>query len=498
MNQQTVEDVNLIASFLASPQIDSFDALIQTADCIVLCGSSILHCAETVFRSLYKDSQLAKTLVICGGYGHSTQYLYDAIAKHRVYGRMHFPEKLPEGEILWLIYEKYFDAHRIREEGCAVLIEDGSTNCGENASETRMLLESQNITVENMIIVQDPTMSLRTLASFQKAYDSTDTPEFVTFPTFTPRVKLREGRLVYDIDIEGLWSMDRFLDLIMGEIPRLLDNETGYGPQGRNFIAHVDVPSDVLSAWTRLKNVLKTKRQLEVEKDSVKEVQSSVPEENITEVVEIEDDRENDEEDVYVIEKIVRHRRKNKQYLYLVRWENYGPEDDTWEPHDELMESANEAVDAYWTTLGGFQPMVTPKGTPKGTPKKRPADVAEERATKRRSTHSMTPSDFTRESKAVEPVHIAKAVKSVDREPIQAKIASPVMQIEDTWQAPHHLDSWESLAKILGLVKYKDSKLVALEWLDEPKQSLHEVTVLYEKMPQSMLRFYEKSIVFMD
>ncbi len=39
-----------------------------------------------------------------------------------------------------------------------------------------------------------------------------------------------------------------------GELPRLRDDATGYGPCGRDFIAHVDIPQDVEQAWQQLKN----------------------------------------------------------------------------------------------------------------------------------------------------------------------------------------------------------------------------------------------------
>lgn len=35
-----------------------------------------------------------------------------------------------------------------------------------------------------------------------------------------------------DVDREGLWSIGRFVEQIMGEIPRLRDDEKGYGAQG--------------------------------------------------------------------------------------------------------------------------------------------------------------------------------------------------------------------------------------------------------------------------
>lgn len=43
------------------------------------------------------------------------------------------------------------------------------------------------------------------------------------------------------------------LQLILGEISRLRDDENGYGPRGKDFIVHVDVPEPVIGAYERLK-----------------------------------------------------------------------------------------------------------------------------------------------------------------------------------------------------------------------------------------------------
>lgn len=139
-----------------------------------------------------------------------------------------------------------------------MLIEERSTNCGSNAIETRKILESHGIpTPESMIIVQDPTMSLRTFASFQKCYDDlTHPPQFLSFPTFVPRIREGEGRLVWNVsgvEPEGLWELERFTDLVIGEIPRLRDDEAGYGPKGRGYIAHVEIGEEVEKAWGKLK-----------------------------------------------------------------------------------------------------------------------------------------------------------------------------------------------------------------------------------------------------
>lgn len=50
--------------------------------------------------------------------------------------------------------------------------------------------------------------------------------------------------------------------LLMGEIPRLSDTENGYGPKGKNFIAHVNIPNEVEEAFLEL---------LEVYSDMVRE-----------------------------------------------------------------------------------------------------------------------------------------------------------------------------------------------------------------------------------
>ena len=60
------------------------------------------------------------------------------------------------------------------------------------------------------------------------------------------------GALSYDDEIPGMWNMERYISLLLGEIPRLSDNEAGYGPKGKDFIAHVDIPEEVRNAFDEL------------------------------------------------------------------------------------------------------------------------------------------------------------------------------------------------------------------------------------------------------
>lgn len=265
VSSSTAADINLLASFLANSQIADLSKIPPT-DCIVLCGSAILHCAETVFSALQAHPNLTNTLVICGGIGHSTQYLYAAIAQNPKYVHL-TPEiqGLPESHVLDMISERFYDAAIIKNAGCKVIIEDASTNCGANAIETRGVLEANKIpTPKSIVIVQDPTMSLRTLAGFRKVYsDLSNPPQFMTCPTFMPEVQVVERTLDYatsGVDSAGLWEMRRFCDLVLGEIPRLRDDVDGYGPRGKGFIDHVDVPHKVDEAWRRLSNVMASGR----------------------------------------------------------------------------------------------------------------------------------------------------------------------------------------------------------------------------------------------
>ncbi|GAB7355866.1 hypothetical protein MBLNU459_g6523t2 [Dothideomycetes sp. NU459] len=258
-------DVNVIATFLAHEQIKNLED-VGSVDCIVLCVSAIFHCAKTVFSALKAHSGLAKTLVICGGIGHSTPFLYDAVAKNPEYSFLHSKiEGLPESQVLQVIYENCYRCKEQNGNGFRILIEDKSTNCGANAIETRRILEANDIeTPKSVIVVQDPTMSRRTVASFEKAYSDIEHPPiFHSCPTFVPTTKYLDGRLVYDspgVRSNELWDIDRFLGLISGEIPRLRDDHDGYGPHGQGFIVHVDIPTGVEESYAQLKRVIPSSR----------------------------------------------------------------------------------------------------------------------------------------------------------------------------------------------------------------------------------------------
>ena len=75
----------------------------------------------------------------------------------------------------------------------------------------------------------------------------------VNYASYRAQVVVRDGALAFAQPIRGMWDMERYISLLLGEIPRLTDDEQGYGPRGKGFIAHVDVPQDVRAAFDCLR-----------------------------------------------------------------------------------------------------------------------------------------------------------------------------------------------------------------------------------------------------
>lgn len=108
-------------------------------------------------------------------------------------------------------------------------------------------------------------MPLRALATSRKVYEAhSDPPEFVRCRTLVP--KMISSGFAQDSE-RGLstcssWTTERFFSLLIDEVPRLRDDVKGYGPNGKGFIAHVDVPEYVERAWQRMREVLTTRQPL--------------------------------------------------------------------------------------------------------------------------------------------------------------------------------------------------------------------------------------------
>ena len=192
------------------------------------------------------------------------------------------------------------------------------------------------------------------------------------------------------------------------------------------------------------------------------------------------EENDEDDEELYVVESIVAHRATRKGKQYKERWEGYGPADDTWEPHDSLMESASLKVEEY---LAAQEETLA-----KGSSKKRKrlsalSDVLETNTLnkKRRQNGSLSGVDAGDPESSEQNDEVTTTKES-----------------KKTHQVPGiKLESWEEEAIVETIEKDNNNHLyVLLEWPGTKQKSRHPAALVYKKMPQAMLRFYESNLVF--
>jgi len=53
------------------------------------------------------------------------------------------------------------------------------------------------------------------------------------------------------------------------------------------------------------------------------------------------------EDEIYEVDRILQTKMQGRTRMFLVRWKNYGPEADSWEPKSMLMDGASEAVNEF-------------------------------------------------------------------------------------------------------------------------------------------------------
>lgn len=211
---------------------------IRKADVFVLFGGSILAGGDLLAEAM--KSRIAKHYIIVGGAGHTTGTLRN-IARQNLNGMD--TEHLTEAEIFNLYIKEKYGLE-------ADYLECKSTNCGNNITLLLELMETQSIEWNSIILSQDAAMQYRMTATLKKY-----TPDklIINYAAYQVDVTETNHKLSYREEPLGMWEIDRYLTLLMGEIPRLRDDENGYGPKGRNFISHVDIPYEVEAAFAELK-----------------------------------------------------------------------------------------------------------------------------------------------------------------------------------------------------------------------------------------------------
>ena len=244
-----VAAVNTLAAFLARRDVASLGAALP-CDAILVCGSAVLATVAAAVEALRLG--VAPRILFSGGVGHSTHLLYAAVAADpSLAGAVTVGAPRPEAAVLRDV------AAALGAPPAALLVEAESTNCGSNAALSRAQLAAAGLpTPTRLLVIQDPTMQRRTHASFEKAFEDAPGVVILSWAPFVPRATLAapadavaaaSGGLA--LEPQGAWgSGARFLELLLGEVPRLRDAPGGYGPRGAGFISHVDIPPEVEAA----------------------------------------------------------------------------------------------------------------------------------------------------------------------------------------------------------------------------------------------------------
>jgi uncharacterized SAM-binding protein YcdF (DUF218 family) len=179
------------------------------SDCILVLGSHDLRVAERAAAIFLQG--WAPIIVFSGGLGNLTRGIWDE----------------PEADQFAAI------AERLGVPRQAMLIENKSTNTGENILFTQQLLIDNKLDFDSFIVVQKPYMERRSFATFKKHWP--DKKLVVT----SPKISFEEYST-------GQISLDQFINIMVGDLQRIkIYPEKGYQ-------IYQEIPGKVWEAYERL------------------------------------------------------------------------------------------------------------------------------------------------------------------------------------------------------------------------------------------------------
>lgn len=182
---------------------------VKKADCILVLGSHDPRVAERG-TDLFLDGY-APFMVFSGGYGTLTRHLFNK----------------PEADLFAEIALK----RGVPEEN--ILIENKSTNTGENFKFTEKLLKTCGLDFNSFIVVQKPYMERRTYATVKKLW-----PE--------KEIIITSPQIAYEDYPNADISKETVINIIVGDLQRIKI----YPEKG--FQIHQEIPDSVWNAFQRL------------------------------------------------------------------------------------------------------------------------------------------------------------------------------------------------------------------------------------------------------
>jgi len=185
------------------------DHAIEKADCILTLGSHDLRVAERAAQ-LYLEGW-APLMIFSGGLGNLTKEIWTQTEAEQFAAiaiRMGVPE-------------------------ASILIENRSTNTGENILFTQQLLAQKNLEPRSFIVVQKPYMERRSYATFKQHW-----PHKKLIVT-SPQISFE------DYPTEDI-PLDRVINIMAGDLQRIK-----FYPQ-KGFQVYQEIPADIWQAFEQL------------------------------------------------------------------------------------------------------------------------------------------------------------------------------------------------------------------------------------------------------
>jgi uncharacterized SAM-binding protein YcdF (DUF218 family) len=181
---------------------------LQKSDCILVLGSHDLRVAERAAEIFLKG--YAPVLIFSGGFGNLTHVWKEAEADQMAHIAMQMG--VPEH---------------------VILIENKSTNTGENIIFTQQLLAKKELDPQSFIVVQKPYMERRSYATFKKHWPDKD-------------LLVTSIQLTLEAYPTSEISLEQVINLMVGDLQRIKI----YPEKG--FQIYQDIPENVWEAYTKL------------------------------------------------------------------------------------------------------------------------------------------------------------------------------------------------------------------------------------------------------
>ncbi|MDB5193153.1 MAG: YdcF family protein [Segetibacter sp.] len=183
--------------------------LLKKADCILVLGSHDERVAKRG-AELFLEGW-APVLVFSGGLGRLTEGMWTETEADK--------------------FAKI--AMKMGVPGDVILIENRSTNTGENVLFTQQLLQHKNLDPTTFIVVQKPYMERRSYATFKKHWP--DKELIVTSP-----------QIPFDEYPTGEISIEKVINIMVGDLQRIKLYPL------RGFQIYQEIPADVWHAYEQL------------------------------------------------------------------------------------------------------------------------------------------------------------------------------------------------------------------------------------------------------